>query len=178
MRSLLWAAGFSFSLGNLFSRAPYPSFLDDVFFGEEIYMAAQYYCRGYDFFTPSRNVVYHLWSREHRPTFQESFTPERLTKRAQNIQYIVDYLAQRLPTEVYHHSLGSSRSLSDFENYIGVDFRNQIVHSRIDINTIFHMAPSILQYSSIEERDSSNTKDFQSKRNQVQSVVSLVNSFL
>lgn len=34
-------------------------------------MAARMYTRGWDFFAPPQTVVYHLWSREHRPSFRQ-----------------------------------------------------------------------------------------------------------
>ena len=39
-------------------------------------MAARMYTRGWDFFAPPQTVVYHLWSREHRPSFRQ-VTDER-----------------------------------------------------------------------------------------------------
>lgn len=34
-------------------------------------MAARMYTRGWNFFAPPQTVVYHLWSREHRPNFRQ-----------------------------------------------------------------------------------------------------------
>ena len=38
----LWAAGFSFSSSSLLLEVPYDPLLTDLFFGEEISMAARY----------------------------------------------------------------------------------------------------------------------------------------
>lgn len=34
-------------------------------------MAARMFTRGWDFFAPPQAVVYHLWSRGHRPSFRQ-----------------------------------------------------------------------------------------------------------
>lgn len=34
-------------------------------------MASRMYTRGWDFFAPPQTVVYHLWSRAHRPSFRQ-----------------------------------------------------------------------------------------------------------
>lgn len=61
----LYAAGFNFSRGASIRHCPYPTW--DVFFGEEVYRAVQFHQAGYQFFAPAETVVYHLWSRNHRP---------------------------------------------------------------------------------------------------------------
>ncbi|RHY33721.1 hypothetical protein DYB32_001463 [Aphanomyces invadans] len=49
----------------------YDPSLTHLFFGEENVMAARLWTHGYDFFAPTEAVVYHLWSRSHRPTFRD-----------------------------------------------------------------------------------------------------------
>jgi [Skp1-protein]-hydroxyproline N-acetylglucosaminyltransferase len=69
--SPLWAAGFSFSTASALLEVPYDPLLRHIFFGEEISMAARLYTSGFDFYAPSENVLYHLWSRADRPNFRE-----------------------------------------------------------------------------------------------------------
>ena len=40
-----------------------------LFFGEEITMAARLWTHGFDCYAPPQAVVYHLWTRDHRPNF-------------------------------------------------------------------------------------------------------------
>lgn len=68
---LFWAAGFTFSHSRVIQEVPYDACLKNVFFGEESSMAARLWTHGWDFFTPCINVIWHLWSREHRPSFRE-----------------------------------------------------------------------------------------------------------
>lgn len=52
-------------------QVPYDPGLRHSFFGEEVSMAARMFTRGWDFFAPPQAVVYHLWSRGHRPSFRQ-----------------------------------------------------------------------------------------------------------
>ena len=45
--SYFWAAGFSFSYGNLINECGYTDEIDDVFFGEELYLMWKFYNHGY-----------------------------------------------------------------------------------------------------------------------------------
>lgn len=67
--SPLWASGFSFSDCSVLHDVPYDPDLPYLFFGEEVSMAARLFTHGYDFFSPPEAVVYHLWTRSHRPSF-------------------------------------------------------------------------------------------------------------
>ena len=81
----LYAAGFNFSLGRVITDVPYDDNLQYLFFGEELSMAVRLYTHGYDLYAPPETVVYHLWSRSHRPTpIQQSISQE--TRHRQEIQ--------------------------------------------------------------------------------------------
>ena len=67
--ALFWAAGYSFSYSTLVREVPYDPGLKFLFFGEEMSMLARMWTSGYDVFAPSRAVVFHLWSRDYRPSF-------------------------------------------------------------------------------------------------------------
>jgi [Skp1-protein]-hydroxyproline N-acetylglucosaminyltransferase len=73
LKSPLWAAGFNFGASTaLQEHVQYDPYMRHVFFGEEISMAARLYTHGYDFFAPAQAVVYHLWSRGHRPRYVQT----------------------------------------------------------------------------------------------------------
>jgi hypothetical protein len=65
--------------GMLFCRASlvrsgvlaYDADLPELFFGEESLLAARLFCAGADVFWPGAHIVYHLWSRAHRPNFRD-----------------------------------------------------------------------------------------------------------
>lgn len=70
---LLYAAGFNFSFSSVIKDCPYDKSLPHLFFGEELSMAIRLYTHGYDLYSPPATVCYHLWSRDHRTTFQDDF---------------------------------------------------------------------------------------------------------
>ena len=67
--ALFWAAGYSFSYSSVLRDVPYDPGLKFLFFGEEMSMLARLWTWGYDVFAPSETVVFHLWSRDYRPSF-------------------------------------------------------------------------------------------------------------
>lgn len=69
--SAFWAAGFSFSRGDLVREVPYDPHLPFLFFGEETAMALRMWTRGFDIFAPDVHVLYHRWERGYRSTFWE-----------------------------------------------------------------------------------------------------------
>jgi hypothetical protein len=53
--------GFMFSDGSIVTEVPYDSEIS--FFGEEICFAMRSWTRGWDIYSPSKNIVYHFYSR-------------------------------------------------------------------------------------------------------------------
>ncbi len=69
--SHFWAAGFSFSYGNLIKECGYTDEIDDVFFGEELYLMYKFFKNGYQLYSPPKTLAYHLWERSYRKTYKE-----------------------------------------------------------------------------------------------------------
>lgn len=115
------------------------------------------FTHGYVFYTPPEAVVYHLYSRSHRPVIQtdhsqagremisETATKTRYTwRKRSNIE--VSTMKQRAQARVKAmlgmspkedlgmYGLGNERTLSDFEIYIGVNFSKQIVECSVIAN--------------------------------------------
>lgn len=67
IQTQLYAAGFNFARRESIHHCPYLT--HEVFFGEEVYRAVQFHQQNYQLWAPPQTVVYHLWSRDHRPTF-------------------------------------------------------------------------------------------------------------
>jgi hypothetical protein len=131
--SPLWAAGFSFSAATMFIEVPYDPHLPQLFFGEESSMAARLFTHGYNFFSPTQAVVFHLWSRAHRTTLStdqsvEDFLKDRRDALRKTSIRRVHRLLGMLNNEPTHdmernmYSCGTVRSLASFEESIGVNF--------------------------------------------------------
>lgn len=123
LRSPLWAAGFSFSDGCAVLEVPYDPELRELFFGEEVLMAARLYTSGFDFFAPPEAVVYHLWSRSARPPELHDPHKEEKQLAKRRAQAIVRQLLEMEAGGLGGcRGLGTARSLQQFAAAAGVDF--------------------------------------------------------
>ena len=136
--SLFWASGFSFARSSLLRECPYDPNLPHLFFGEEILMLARMWTRGWDMYSPSTAVAYHLWTRSYRPTVRENFEREgevalRLRKQSQTrVRKILSGENPSYDIEGIDHDifgLGDCRTLEEFQDYCGVNFK---LHTILD----------------------------------------------
>jgi len=73
MLHAFWGAGQSFARGHFIVRVPYDPHTPMVFHGEEILTAVKAWTRGYDFYAPAENVLFHPYVRKNKPvTFWEN----------------------------------------------------------------------------------------------------------
>ena len=138
--SLFWAAGFSFTLGELISEVPYDPNCPFLFVGEEMGLSMRYFTHGWDFFAPGVNIVYHLMKRTYRNTFWEqvyqkncvvddSTRMERKHREAFAVQRTRELVSGTLsPSDPY--GLGLVRTIRDWEDYTGVSIHNKVASSR------------------------------------------------
>lgn len=124
--SLLWAAGFAFSSANVVRDVPYDASLRYLFFGEEASMSVRLWTSGWDFFTPSEMIIYHLWTRAYRPVFQELESEDTRAARMQSLTTVHDQLLGRASES----TLGTARTLAKYQQHIGVDFGAQTIEWR------------------------------------------------
>jgi [Skp1-protein]-hydroxyproline N-acetylglucosaminyltransferase len=160
--SLFWAAGFSFSLGELIQQVPYDYQCPFLFLGEEMGIAIRYFTHGWDFFAPGVNIVYHLLKRTYRNTFWEQVYKKncvvdddtRLSRKAleeQAVQRTTDLIYGRLP-ENDMFGLGKERTIKDWEMYTGVDIRSQTASQR----SYLGLSP----HATLEEKQAKHGKSF------------------
>ncbi|GAX76680.1 hypothetical protein CEUSTIGMA_g4126.t1 [Chlamydomonas eustigma] len=151
--SLFWAAGFSFSRAALMKEVPYPpaQYLPHLFFGEELWMLARMWTRGWRVFTPSVAITFHQWQRsarshtvnkDHCSTVFKSKEMSQLKVQAvlgvQPWPYVQEFPSKlggiiggegrNLPVgwgvgEVW--GLGNLHSSNEFESFIGVKIKSR-----------------------------------------------------
>nr|CCA15104.1 putative [Albugo laibachii Nc14] len=124
--SLFWAAGFSFSSASVIEEAPYDPFLQFLFFGEEVAMGSRLWTCGWDFFAPTKSVVYHRWSRAYRPVFQVENAQSR-SFRSKSHARVRSLLQGKL---IGRYALGQERSLESYQAFIGVNLETKIIEQR------------------------------------------------
>jgi hypothetical protein len=137
--SLLWAAGFSFSLGRLIKEVPCDPNCPFIFVGEEMSMALRYYTHGWDLFAPVTNIVYHLLKRTYRKTFweqvykkecvvDEQTRQQRKMAEEQGIKRLHLLLRGKLNDNIY--GLGKQRTIQEWEDYVGINIQAQTANER------------------------------------------------
>jgi hypothetical protein len=126
------------SLQVIMELVPYDPNLDHLFFGEEISMAARLFTHGGVFFSPPQTIIYHLWSRDHRPSpplpqssieTKERDEREAMKKRIRmKSQHVVlDMLRGRdesPQSESLSYGLGHVRTIADYEHLLNLSFQD------------------------------------------------------
>lgn len=112
------------------TQAPYSRDLPGLFFGEELLQLQRMWCAGWDVYTPPTAVAFHLWSRQHRPTFRDEQRADSAEQQRRSQHRVVAALSGE--GEGPGGDGGSSsgcgvrpwrRSLERFWKHVGVDFR-------------------------------------------------------
>lgn len=125
------AAGFIFASSNVIEEVPYDPYL--YFNHEEASLAARLYTHGWDVFHPSRQFLYHYYRDPEippdRPLHNKDMDIQAFNKRSLSRyrhvtgQAVTEDMAVRTDLDLY--GLGSARSLDDFEDYCGLDFKSR-----------------------------------------------------
>lgn len=137
--SLFWAAGFSFTIGDVVGEVPYDPNCPFVFLGEEQSMSLRLFTHGYDFFSPINNIVHHLTTRKYRPTFWEQVYRRncvvdedtrqfRKTLEANGVERLQKIIAGQLEDPIY--GLGHVRTIQQWEAFTGIDLKTKKVQRR------------------------------------------------
>ena len=132
----LYAAGFNFCDNSVIEKVPYdPHSLHNLFFGEELSMSVRLFTHGYSLLSPPESVVYHLWSRSHRPTQhhqqqQGEDDHNKRKKQAQretSLRIVRDQLTGKLEAIDTRYGLGTVRTVEEYWETLKVDYANQLL---------------------------------------------------
>jgi len=66
------AAGYLVAHSDMLREVPFDPFLPYIFIGEEILLSARLWTSGYDIFSPTQNLLGHLYVRNNTPKFWDS----------------------------------------------------------------------------------------------------------
>jgi hypothetical protein len=123
VRARFVGACFLFTAGDFPTKVPYDPFL--YFHGEEITLSVRAYTAGYDLFHPAETLAYHYYTRKDNPRHWDdhkdaahhwSARDRSSRRRALNML--------RFPSTGWL-SLGAARTMADYREYSGVDFRTR-----------------------------------------------------
>lgn len=142
-----WGACFSFSTWEIIKDAPYDPYLPYLFFGEELDITIRLYTHGWKFYSPNKSIVFTNFKRDHRQTIwldhnklkrnnYELLSRLRIYYRlnmypqlnkyiyGNNIYNIKDTI---LLNNINKYKIGNTKSITDYENYAGIDLKNQYI---------------------------------------------------
>lgn len=122
------SAGFIFTLGEF----AYLGFNEKImFWGEEILIAARAYTNGFDLMIPDKQYIYHLYY-DHSSVFQKNlrrhvwkdYPDQYHAKDLESKAEVYDILST---ARVGKDALGTQRTLDEYGQYAGLDFKNKAV---------------------------------------------------
>ena len=123
-----WSSAFSFSKCHLEETAPYDPFTQYVFGAEQFSRFARFWTRGYDVYTPTKNIVYHDYS-DSQHGMKEWFKQRRERIRAESLHRIKLFLGMYTPDGVSAdvaqanlgiYGVGKRRTLKQLEDFVGI----------------------------------------------------------
>ena len=142
-KSEAWGACFSFSTSEILRDAPYDPYLPYLFFGEELDITLRLFTRGWKFWSPHKPLVYTSFKRDHRRTIwkdHEEIKRKQIELLSRlRLYYKFEFKDQikqivnknlnidKILIDIEKFGLGKVKSIEDYENFAGIDFKNRTV---------------------------------------------------
>jgi hypothetical protein len=114
--------GFVFSDASIIKEVPYDPEIS--FFGEEVCFAMRAWTRGWDIYSPSKNIVYHFYSRGG---YDKIWKDRNLRGISWKEIEEISYKKQKrvlCGEEVGIFGAGDIRSIQEYEEFVGVNFKD------------------------------------------------------
>ncbi len=129
--SLAASGGFVFCKGEAIVEVPYDPHI--YFIGEEIAMSARYWTHDYDIFTPTKTLLFHLYTTPElekihhwsdHPDWHDTYESSSRA-RVLHLLGIEQTTDERALRELDYYSLGTWRGLAQYEEFAGINLREQ-----------------------------------------------------
>jgi len=136
-------AGFLFAPSSMLREVPYDPNLPYLFQGEEILHTVRLWTSGYDFYTPSENIVYHHYGRNDKPKIWGDATNYNDHFSIGKVKYILRLPDYDDPKQNYtqffpeyeqdrkKYGLGKKRTIDEYWKFVDVDIEAKTSKSRI-----------------------------------------------
>ena len=119
------AAGFIFAAGSFVKDIPYDP--DFYFSGEETALAVRSFTHGYNLYHPHKIILWHYYGRKDQPKhWTDNKDWGELGKVAKSRLNCL--LGRNNDYKLGKYGLGKVRTLEDFQNYSGIDYKRSILH--------------------------------------------------
>lgn len=119
------AAGFIFGKGSIINDVPYDPEL--YFSGEETALTVRLYTNGYNLYHPKDIFVWHYYTRKDSAKHWNDQDSRHLSSKSRN--RLKCLLGLNSDFDLKNFSIGKERTLEDFKNYSGIDFKRNILHA-------------------------------------------------
>lgn len=135
VKARFYSAHFCFTLGKMCEEVPHdPNY---YFHGEEISIAARAYTKGYDLFHPHKIICWHEYTRKGRTKHWDDHvesnnlkpwhvTNDESHKRNRCLFSMDGESYDSIDWGIY--GFGNERTLKDYENYAGINFKLRLAH--------------------------------------------------
>jgi hypothetical protein len=130
------SAGFIFTNGSFAQIEPNPQI---AFWGEETLTAARAFTHGFDLVTPFQDIIWHLYVSGQpleRVRRHHAWLDFPDLWRQLDAQSKIEYFRIMTQREVGPSALGSARTLDDYEQFAGLNFRTGEV-TQIDLRKLY-----------------------------------------
>lgn len=119
-------AGFYFGRSLMIYDAPFDKYLDYMFQGEELLLASRLWTAGWDFYSPTTNVICHKYGSRKHSVFFEDRSPSRNEKEMRSHARATWLLGSGTlkpdpAPEIEHLGMGSVRTLKEYFEFSGID---------------------------------------------------------
>lgn len=119
------SGGFVFGPGRMLRDVPYDPNLAQLFQGEEILYSARLWTSGYDFYTPTENLVFHHYYRKDSPKYWQDI--EYGADQAKTLAKVRRLLTGAL--QEYDFGMGDARPLEEYWEFAGIDWNTKTCSS-------------------------------------------------
>lgn len=119
------AGGFIFTYGHFVKNCPHDP---DIYFSEEIPMSIRAFTHGYNLYHPHRQFVFHEYIRKDKPKPWIDLNNNKFISRKRTEHLL---FGLRKSIDLGQYGLGNKRTLKEYEDYSGIDFKNRIIHPYI-----------------------------------------------
>lgn len=134
------AGGMIFGNSDFIREVPLDPDLPNLFVGEEILYSARLWTHGWNIFTPTKNVIYHYYTRSEEPKYWTDKKGEvDDTDALQKLKYLLglenidkENINKYIKKNLDIYGLGNRRTIQDYYKFAGIQLNNRINSSSTD----------------------------------------------
>lgn len=139
-----WSSAFSFAKCHLEESAPYDPFTPYVMGAEQFPRFVKMWTRGYDVYTPTRNIVFTNYQPQPEGhDMKEWFQARRNMQRARSLNRIKTFIevkdgdrSDAAKANLGIYGIGKRRSLAQLQAFVGIDLAGGIGNGQVKTRSL------------------------------------------